>query len=83
MLKIARGGRAIAVAALSFVTLGAAAVVQAQTTVDRWLVLGPATAPLPFGAASTDSARVRIGGLTVMVSGAVVVPASFVAEMVT
>jgi len=57
MLKIARGGRAIAVAALSFVTLGAAAVVQAQTTVDRWLVLGPATAPLPFGAASTDSAR--------------------------
>ena len=59
MLKIARGGRAIAVAALSFVTLGAAAVVQAQTTVDRWLVLGPATAPLPFGAASTDSARLE------------------------
>jgi hypothetical protein len=59
MIKIARGGRAIAVAALSCVTVGAASVVSAQTTVDRWLVLGPTPAPLPFGAASTDSARLE------------------------
>ena len=38
-------------------TLGGAAAGRAQTTVDRWLVLGPTTAALQFGAATTDSAR--------------------------
>ena len=56
MPTISRSARAIVVAA-ACVTLGAAGVARAQTSVDRWLVLGPATAPLPFGAASSDSAR--------------------------
>jgi dipeptidyl aminopeptidase/acylaminoacyl peptidase len=37
--------------------LGTAQVASAQTTIDRWLVLGPTTAPLPFGSATSDSAR--------------------------
>src|SRR5262245_10789312 len=50
--------RVTAVAA-AFATLGAARAASAQTSIDRWLVLGPATAPLPFGAASSDSARLE------------------------
>ena len=56
MLTISRSARAI-VFATACVTLGSAAAAKAQTSVDRWLVLGPVTAPLPFGAASSDSAR--------------------------
>ena len=47
----------IAHAVIACVTLGAAPIAAAQTSVDRWLVLGPVAAPLPFGAAATDSAR--------------------------
>jgi len=59
MLKIASRGRAIAAAALVCVTLGATSQVEAQLSVSQWLVLGPAPAPLPFGAASSDSARLE------------------------
>lgn len=51
---------ACAAIALVGASLGAGpSLVQAQVTVDRWLVLGPTPAPLPFGAASTDSARLE------------------------
>src|SRR6185503_9759104 len=51
-------GRVAAAVTISCLTLGTAAhSAGAQTTIDRWLVLGPATAPLPFGAAASDSAR--------------------------
>lgn len=49
---------AVAAAVLAYVTLGAPRAA-AQLSVDRWLVLGPAPAPLPFGAASSDSARLE------------------------
>ena len=49
---------AIAIAAV-LATLGTAGGAAAQTPIDRWLVLGPATTPLPFGAASSDSARLE------------------------
>jgi len=52
-----RRGRAIVAAGIACITLGGAPAAWAQTAVDRWLVLGPTTAPLPFGAASSDSAR--------------------------
>jgi dipeptidyl aminopeptidase/acylaminoacyl peptidase len=52
-------GRTIAVVGIVCVTLGAAPHAGAQLSVDRWLVLGPTTAPLPFGAASSDSARLE------------------------
>jgi dipeptidyl aminopeptidase/acylaminoacyl peptidase len=52
-------GRAMTAIAIACATLGSASVAEAQTSVDRWLVLGPATAPLPFGAASSDSARLE------------------------
>ena len=55
MSSIVSKVRAAAVAAC--VSLGAARVALAQASIDRWLVLGPVAAPLPFGAASTDSAR--------------------------
>jgi len=48
----------VAIAA-AFATLGTARSAAAQTSIDRWLVLGPATAPLPFGAPSSDSARLE------------------------
>src|SRR5262245_21563786 len=53
MPNIPRLGRAIVACA----ALGAASAASAQTSIDRWLVLGPTTAPLPFGSASSDSAR--------------------------
>src|SRR4051794_3023517 len=59
MLKMASRGRAIIGAAIVSMTLGAPARAAAQLSVSQWLVLGPATAPLPFGAASTDSARLE------------------------
>jgi dipeptidyl aminopeptidase/acylaminoacyl peptidase len=37
--------------------LGTVQVASAQTSIDRWLVVGPTTAPLPFGSATSDSAR--------------------------
>src|SRR4051812_27260923 len=59
-----RRGRATVVAAIGCVTLGIAGIAQAQASVDRWLVLGPAAAPLPFGAAASDSARLDALRLT-------------------
>src|SRR6187397_756349 len=59
MSTTSRSARAIAVIATACVTLGTAQIAAAQTSIDRWLVLGPATAPLPFGAASSDSARLE------------------------
>ena len=50
--------RVVAIAA-ALMTLGTAGSAAAQTSIDRWLVLGPATAPLPFGAPSSDSARLE------------------------
>src|SRR6476620_10553575 len=51
--------RTMAVITIVCTALGSPSVVWAQTSIDRWLVLGPATAPLPFGAASSDSARLE------------------------
>ncbi|MEO7962325.1 MAG: hypothetical protein ABIT38_00280, partial [Gemmatimonadaceae bacterium] len=61
MSRYSECGRAALGAAALLASLGAApALVQAQqVTIDRWLVLGPTPAPLPFGAASSDSARLE------------------------
>src|SRR5262245_12422504 len=59
MPTISTMARTITALAIACTTLGSPSVTEAQTSVDRWLVLGPATAPLPFGAASSDSARLE------------------------
>ena len=52
--------RVVTAAAVLFASLGVAPQrAAAQLIIDRWLVLGPTPAPLPFGAASSDSARLE------------------------
>ena len=68
--------RPISLIAFSFVAVSSAA---AQTTVDRWLVLGPTAAVAPFNAAAGDSSvmdatRVTIGRRWPVGSAAVAMP---------
>jgi len=59
MPTISMIGRTMMAIAIAFTTLGSPSVARAQTSIDRWLVLGPATAPIPFGAPASDSARLE------------------------
>ena len=47
-------------AATAFLLLASRAEGGAQVTIDRWLVLGPVPATLPFGSANSDSAALGI-----------------------